>query len=210
MLSLEQYDTCFHDFTPWNILFGHVDICNKIVEALCSRHKDQLLCHSLSEKEASLLGNGNITDELDLRIASVLESTGHHYDSGFWTDPIKCDIAEKKHHVAIVTTASLPWMTGTAVNPLFRAAYLAKSARQDVTLVVPWICKSDQELVYPNGMTFSSPEEQEAFIRNWVEERVGFKADFKISFYPGKVALSRKYLSCIYSCKIFTNSDYLS
>ncbi|RRT64279.1 hypothetical protein BHE74_00014251 [Ensete ventricosum] len=78
-------------------------------------------------------------------------------------------------------------MTGTAVNPLFRAAYLAKSAKQDVTLVVPWLCKSDQELVYPNNLSFSSPEEQEAYIRNWLEERIGFKADFKISFYPGKV-----------------------
>jgi digalactosyldiacylglycerol synthase len=54
-------------------------------------------------------------------------------------------------------------------------------------LVVPWLSKSDQELVYPNNITFSSPEEQETYIRNWLQERIGFEANFKISFYPGKV-----------------------
>jgi digalactosyldiacylglycerol synthase len=78
-------------------------------------------------------------------------------------------------------------MTGTAINPLFRAAYLARSAKQKVTLVVPWLSKSDQELVYPNNITFSSPEEQETYIRNWLQERIRFEANCKISFYPGKV-----------------------
>ncbi|XP_073004557.1 digalactosyldiacylglycerol synthase 1, chloroplastic-like [Typha latifolia] len=168
------------------------DLCDRLVEALWSRRKDHLVYHSLSASEASLLGNENMTDELDLRIASVLQSTGHHYEGGFWNDYAKRDNLDEKRHFAIVTTASLPWMTGTAVNPLFRAAYLAKSAKQDVTLVVPWLCKSDQELVYPNSTTFSSPEEQEAYIRNWLEERVGFKADFKISFYPGKFSKERR------------------
>jgi len=162
--------------------FLDVDVCDKVVEALCSRRKDPLMCNS-----PSLLEHENINDELDFRVASVLQSTGHRCDGGFWANSPKHDTADTKHHVAIVTTASLPWMTGTAVNPLFRAAYLAKTAKQNVTLVVPWLCKADQELVYPNSLTFSSPEEQEAYIRNWVEERVGFKADFKISFYPGKV-----------------------
>ncbi|KAJ7971678.1 Digalactosyldiacylglycerol synthase 1, chloroplastic [Quillaja saponaria] len=104
----------------------------------------------------------------------------------------KHDPSGQKRHVAIVTTASLPWMTGTAVNPLFRAAYLAQSAKQNVTLLVPWLCKSDQELVYPNSLTFSSPEEQEIYIRNWLEERIGFKSEFKISFYPGKFSKERR------------------
>ncbi|XP_039117105.1 digalactosyldiacylglycerol synthase 1, chloroplastic-like [Dioscorea cayenensis subsp. rotundata] len=168
------------------------DICDKIVEALCCGRKDPLMSHSLSAQDTPLLQNENVHDELDLRIASVLQSTGHHYEGGFWTNLTKPEIDEEKRHIAIVTTASLPWMTGTAVNPLFRAAYLSKSAKQKVTLLVPWLCKPDQELVYPNSLTFSSPDEQETYIRNWVEERVGFKADFNISFYPGKFSKERR------------------
>ncbi|OWM82584.1 digalactosyldiacylglycerol synthase 1, chloroplastic [Punica granatum] len=168
------------------------DLCEKIVENLCSKRKHQFLQPSLSGGETSIVGNDNISDELDLRLATVLQSTGHCYEGGFWTDHRKYDMSNQKRHVAIVTTASLPWMTGTAVNPLFRAAYLAKSAQQNVTLLVPWLCKSDQELVYPNSMTFSSPEEQETYIRSWLEERIGFKADFKISFYPGKFSKERR------------------
>uniref|UniRef100_A0A7N0UUL4 Digalactosyldiacylglycerol synthase 1, chloroplastic n=1 Tax=Kalanchoe fedtschenkoi TaxID=63787 RepID=A0A7N0UUL4_KALFE len=160
------------------------DVCEKIVESLCSKRKNQLLLNSLS--------SGDDIDELDLRIANVLQSTGHCYEGDLWTDPDKPKQSDGKRHVAIVTTASLPWLTGTAVNPLFRAAYLANSAKQNVTLLVPWLCKSDQELVYPNSITFGSPEEQETYIRNWLEERVGFKADFRISFYPGKFSRERR------------------
>lgn len=163
------------------------DICDKVVEALCGRRKDRLIWRSLSPSETSPVVTENVHDELDLRIASVLQSTGHCYEGGFWNDSVNHDLADKKHHVAIVTTASLPWMTGTAVNPLFRAAYLSNASKQKVTLLIPWLCKSDQELVYPNNLTFSSPEEQETYIRNWLEERIGFKTDFKIAFYPGKV-----------------------
>lgn len=163
------------------------DTCDKIVESLYSKRKNQFLLQSLSGEEPSLLENGNINDELDLRIASVLQSTGHRYEGGLWTDQAKHDLSNNERHVAIVTTASLPWMTGTAVNPLFRAAYLSQTKKQKVTLLVPWLCESDQELVYPSNLTFTSPEEQEGYIRNWLEERIGFKADFKISFYPGKV-----------------------
>ncbi|CAD6250768.1 unnamed protein product [Miscanthus lutarioriparius] len=162
------------------------DQCDKLVEALCRKQN-----HSLSE-DTSLHVNDKSSDELDLRIASVLQSTGYHADDGFWSEPAKYEVSDNKRHVAIVTTASLPWMTGTAVNPLFRAAYLAKGTRQDVTLVVPWLCKSDQELVYPNSMTFNSPEEQESYIRSWLEERLGFESNFKISFYPGKFSKERR------------------
>ncbi|OMO68566.1 Glycosyl transferase, family 1 [Corchorus olitorius] len=173
-------------------LLDQLDLCDKIVENLCSKRKNELVLRSLADGEPPIVDNDKINDELDLRIASVLQSTGHCYEGGLWTDLTKHDVSDGKRHVAIVTTASLPWMTGTAVNPLFRAAYLAKSAKQKVTLLVPWLCRSDQELVYPNNLTFSSPEEQENYIRNWLEERIGFKADFKISFYPGKFSKERR------------------
>ena len=96
----------------------------------------------------------------------------------------------RKQHIAIFTTASLPWMTGTAVNPLFRAAYLAMAGDRVVTLVVPWLSLKDQELVYPNKITFVSPLEQEAYVRRWLEERTAIASSgFNICFYPAKVLL---------------------
>ncbi|GJN02993.1 hypothetical protein PR202_ga20389 [Eleusine coracana subsp. coracana] len=165
------------------------DLCDKLVDMLYSKRNVRPMYDSLSADKSL---SENLTDELDLRIARVLECTGYHREEGFWNEPAKYKISDNRRHIAIVTTASLPWMTGTSINPLFRAAYLARSAKQKVTLVVPWLSKPEQELVYPNNITFNSPEEQETYIRNWLQERLGFEANFKISFYPGKFSKERR------------------
>ncbi|KAM0941380.1 putative digalactosyldiacylglycerol synthase [Dioscorea sansibarensis] len=98
----------------------------------------------------------------------------------------------RKQKIAIFTTASLPWMTGTAVNPLFRAAYLAKDGVRDVMLVIPWLSEKDQELVYPNKIVFTSPSQHENLVRLWLEERINFTSSFSIRFYPGKFAIDKR------------------
>ncbi|PKU80621.1 digalactosyldiacylglycerol synthase 2, chloroplastic [Dendrobium catenatum] len=98
----------------------------------------------------------------------------------------------KKQHIAIFTTASLPWMTGTAVNPLFRAAYLAMDGSREVTLVIPWLSLKDQEVVYPNKITFSCPSNHEAYVRQWLEERTNIRLQFSVTFYPGRFSIEKR------------------
>lgn len=93
-------------------------------------------------------------------------------------------------------------MTGTAVNPTLRAAFLAELTNNEVqsvfinsiyllgdfplvtlsnsllcgvqvTLVIPWLAPSDQKLVFPNDLCFQKPSEQEQCIREWVRKRTG-------------------------------------
>jgi digalactosyldiacylglycerol synthase len=58
--------------------------------------------HSLSQDRPLV---ENISDELDLRIARVLESTGYHTYEGFWNDPAKYNISDNRQHVAIARRA---------------------------------------------------------------------------------------------------------
>lgn len=100
---------------------------------------------------------------------------------------------------------SLSTVTGTAVNPLLRAAYLHRrtqeinSASHDdghknkrwVTLVIPWLeLSEDQETLY--GRVFRDAQEQEDFIRAWLRDEAGMgdaadpETGLEILFYPAR------------------------
>lgn len=100
------------------------------------------------------------------------------------------DISDKSKNIWIVTTASLPWMTGTAVNPLLRAAYLStgrKAAGGSVTLMLPWVERTeDKKRIYGDENMFETPEDQEEYVRSWLRDTANMKeasVDLNIRWY---------------------------
>ncbi|KAG7362996.1 hypothetical protein IV203_026356 [Nitzschia inconspicua] len=97
------------------------------------------------------------------------------------------DLSDVNRRIYVVTTAGLPWRTGTAVNPLARALYLTRGRpKYYVTLMIPWLEKKEEQAKVYGDTSFDSTEEQAAWIRKYSEERVGCKeeaANLQIRFY---------------------------
>jgi digalactosyldiacylglycerol synthase len=102
--------------------------------------------------------------------------------------------------IAVVTTASLPWLTGTAVNPALRAAHLWARGHA-VALLVPWLPPGAQAAarLFPGGEVFPTPAAQRARLLADLAKRTPFPlppaADcapetgsqkFKVVFYAGR------------------------
>jgi len=100
----------------------------------------------------------------------------------------------------VVTTAALPWMTGTAINPLLRAAYFSQMNRpfsQDlstVTLVIPWLeSAEDRVQLYGPSWRHKTQKDQDAYIRAWIRDKALLPleaspdtAGIFIQFYPAR------------------------
>jgi digalactosyldiacylglycerol synthase len=114
------------------------------------------------------------------------------------------DLSLPNRSIFVVTTAALPWRTGTAVNPLLRAAYLSRkmkeinihtnatSSDRMVTLVIPWLeLEEDRLELYGNNHNFSTSQEQEDYIRDWLRganmnEEADLDNGLRILFYPAR------------------------
>ncbi|CAM9096403.1 unnamed protein product, partial [Heterosigma akashiwo] len=100
------------------------------------------------------------------------------------------DLSRLDRRIWVVTTACLPWMTGTSVNPLLRATILAEQRGPGkVTLVVPWLEPRDQERVFPKGVAFDTYEEQDTHVREWLRANTKYTAgveNLELVFYPSR------------------------
>ncbi|KAJ8601477.1 hypothetical protein CTAYLR_005701 [Chrysophaeum taylorii] len=81
--------------------------------------------------------------------------------------------------ILVMTTASVPWLTGTSINALLRAAELSR-AGHDVVLFLPWVDPDEQHLVFP--VEFGTKPEQAAYVLSWVP----FAPLLRIGFYEAK------------------------
>eukprot|EP00286_Rhodomonas_abbreviata_P006106 CAMPEP_0181330554 /NCGR_PEP_ID=MMETSP1101-20121128/23965_1 /TAXON_ID=46948 /ORGANISM="Rhodomonas abbreviata, Strain Caron Lab Isolate" /LENGTH=388 /DNA_ID=CAMNT_0023439825 /DNA_START=574 /DNA_END=1737 /DNA_ORIENTATION=+ len=80
----------------------------------------------------------------------------------------------------------MPWMTGTAVNPMLRAAHLARTKENHrVTLCVPWVPLKDQPAIFAQHR-FEEPQEQERSMRRWARDNLGFWPKIAIKFYDAR------------------------
>jgi hypothetical protein len=163
-----------------------------------------VLASSLTKKEASTT-TASVLDQLSSSfLLQQQNSSGIHFDA---ITP-QSDLTLPGRQIHIVTTAALPWFTGTAVNPLLRAAYLHRKTQQInlsndttsqqqpkkrwVTLVIPWLeLPEDQELLF-NGRIFQNENEQEQYIRDWLRNEADMpdaacaQTGLEILFYPGR------------------------
>ena len=88
-----------------------------------------------------------VADPLGLRTAPSDESDEYDYSgtgaASLFPPTPASDLRRGGRHINIYTTAALPWMTGTSINPLLRAAHLVLKG-YNTTLLLPWLEAGDQ------------------------------------------------------------------
>ena len=177
---------------------------------ILSLQETTLRARQLFLDKISLVSTALLKSERDAIVDNVTEHCNPLLDDveeGDENDNVitlQSDLLRPGRKMAIVTTASIPWFTGTSVNPLLRAAYLsrltksinsghANATEQMVTLVIPWLEMEEDRLeLYGDKHNFTSSEEQEVYIRKWLREEANMpeEADpehgIKIVFYPAR------------------------
>ena len=129
----------------------------------------------------------------DSDVASASAATSPTASSNHSKITEASDLSNVKRRIWVVTTAALPWRTGTAVNPLLRALWLTQGRPQNyVTLMVPWLPDAQQRRkLYGavDSLLIQTPQDQEKWIRQYCRDRCGCGDQavdkLRILFYEG-------------------------
>lgn len=146
----------------------------QINKVLCVQASDLLACVPDEHQDDSL------------PLVSLLDAEADDDDLDEFTED--SNIQDPKRRICIVTTAALPWRTGTAVNPLLRALYLTRGrSKGHVTLIIPWLQDAKSRIkLYGQDCNFSTQVDQEDWIREYCRDRAHCadeEANLRIEFY---------------------------
>lgn len=97
------------------------------------------------------------------------------------------DLRNGSRTIWIVTTAALPWRTGTSVNPLWRAVYLAQDGHK-VSLLIPWLAdENSRKKLYgaKNYFPHGQSEQIEWIFDNFIGTERSKVLNLQILFWNG-------------------------
>jgi hypothetical protein len=135
--------------------------------------------------------------------AAEEEDEDNHYHHNLEHITPASDLSARARRIWIVTTAALPWRTGTAVNPLLRALSLLtypipnynsdddqnENHHHVVTLMIPWLESTEARKLLYGTQSFANASEQEAWIRNYCITRCNATPEMtqrlQIQFWKG-------------------------
>jgi len=152
------------------------DLRKYVGDTLSAGEVPALLSRRRSERQPRV----DSPDPLGLR-----QPDGGNLGSAVLTPTPASNLRLPGRYINIVTTAALPWMTGTSINPLLRAAHLAMKG-YNVSLVLPWLPIEQQDAVFPPGLRFDRPIQQEQYVRWWCANKANIEVgpNLKLLWYP--------------------------
>lgn len=189
-----------------------IEITNRNISAILNKQRTAMATTASPKKQMEFQNDANITtegsDELSAPISIEAQQTPSasnillqienvnsmgepisHTKANVTNFTKETDLSLLDRKIWVVTTAAMPWRTGTSVNPLMRALYLTRNRpKHSVALVIPWLEDSKSRDKLYGEHKFANSSEQEAWIRSYARTRcqsIEEEPNLKIVFWKG-------------------------